>query len=266
MASKIEWTEIKWVKAGNDYHSVGLEAFQSFAILPVGTSRRSFVLRDHDDTSCFIGTLRDCKSFATTLLKAKQKTNGVHKLNDIFKMTEDEKLSNGSVHKQIHQALCTKVFSFDKHLDNLIRHITLVREACTVLGKRFISQGRKDLGRLLIARGFVHDASKFSGIEWDYLHAGPDVPQHELDLAVKQHVRTNAHHPEYHGGIDNMSPLDAAEMVCDWYARSHEFGTDLRQWIKESAVDRFNIDLKSEQFQWINECVDQLLQDPFKRS
>lgn len=157
------------------------------------------------------------------------------------------------------------MFTYEEHLDNLIRHITLVREACSLMGKRLIAQGRKDLGRLLIMRGHMHDVSKFTGIEWDFLHVGSDVDPVDLDHAVKQHVRTNPHHPEYHGGVENMTPLDLTEMVCDWYARAQEFGTDLRQWVKKEAVDRFQIDLKGPEWKWIQECIDLLLKDYFKR-
>src|SRR5947209_10370195 len=116
----------------------------------------------------------------------------------------------------------------EQHVDNLVRHIEMVRAACLLLGKRLMAQGRHDLGRILIARGFVHDASKFFGIEWDYLHAGRDVPPAELELAIRQHTRTNQHHPEYWGGFESMPEVSVAEMVCDWFARGAEFGTGLR--------------------------------------
>jgi len=157
------------------------------------------------------------------------------------------------------------MYTHEEHLDNLIRHITLVREACTLMGKRLINQGRKELGRLLIMRGHMHDVSKFNGIEFDYLHVGPDVNPVDLDHAVKQHTRTNSHHPEYYGNIEDMPPVDAAEMVCDWYARSQEFGTDLRHWVRSEAVERFKIDLNGEQWKWIQECINLLLKDSFKR-
>jgi hypothetical protein len=158
------------------------------------------------------------------------------------------------------------MYTLEEHLDNLIRHINLVRDACILLGKRYIAQGKKDFGRLLIRRGFIHDASKFEGIEWDFLHCGPDVNPTDLQLAIKQHTRTNSHHPEHSGGIENMSPLDLAEMCCDWYARAQEFGTDLRHWVTSEAVSRFNIDLKSEQWTFIQECLSLLVQDSFKRN
>lgn len=152
-----------------------------------------------------------------------------------------------------------------EHLDNLVRHIDLVRSACLLLGKRLMGQGRQEFGRILIARGFEHDVSKFSGIEWDYLHAGKDVPREQLDLAVRQHVRTNSHHPEYWGGFANMPEIAVAEMVCDWYARSQEFGTGLREWITTQAIERFQIDTDDEQYGWVMKFVAILLEDQFVR-
>lgn len=151
----------------------------------------------------------------------------------------------------------------EEHLDNLVRHIELVREACLLLGKRLMARGKKEFGRILISKGFIHDASKFHGIEWEYLHAGNDIPKEKLDLAVKQHVMTNCHHPEYWGGIENMPEVYIAELVCDWYARSQEFGTGLRTWIKDVAMDRFKIDVKSEQYQWLTNFVNILLENHF---
>ena len=152
-----------------------------------------------------------------------------------------------------------------EHLDNLVRHIDLVRGACLLLGKRLMAQGLQEFGRILIGRGFEHDVSKFSGIEWDYLHAGRDIPKHQLELAVRQHVRTNSHHPEFWGGIEFMPEIAVAEMVCDWYARSQEFGTGLREWITSQAIERYQIDLDSEQYEWITKFVELLLEDHFVR-
>ncbi len=156
------------------------------------------------------------------------------------------------------------MFTHEQHLDNLTRHIGLVREACLLLGKRLIAAGRKDFGRLVIMRGFMHDVTKFTGIEWDYLHVGPDVDKACLDLAIKQHSYTNSHHPEFHGGVKNMPELDVAEMVCDWYARGQEFGTNLREWIRDVAVTRFRIGHLSDQEGWITQFTNLLLENAFK--
>ena len=153
----------------------------------------------------------------------------------------------------------------EQHLDNLVRHIELVRNACLLLGRRLMAQGRKEFGRILIARGFVHDASKFFGIEWEYLHAGRDVPKEQLELAIKQHTRTNPHHPEYWGGFENMPEITVAEMVCDWYARSQEFGTGLREWITNVAIERYRINRETESFRQVEKFLDLLLEDHFAR-
>jgi hypothetical protein len=153
----------------------------------------------------------------------------------------------------------------EEHLDNLVRHIELVQEAGLLLGKRLMRRGEEDFGRRLIARVFVHDASKFHGVEWKYLHAGRDVPPDKMEVAAAHHRETNPHHPEYWGGLHSMPEIAVAEMVCDWYARAQEFGTGLRDWIGGPAADRFRIDPDSPQFRWIQKFVDLLLEDQFVR-
>ncbi len=152
----------------------------------------------------------------------------------------------------------------EEHLDNLTRHIDIVRESCLLLGNRLISRGEQEFGRLLIARGYQHDISKFYGIEFAYLHNGQDVPEDALELAIKHHQCTNDHHPEYWGGINEMPRISAYEMLVDWFARSNEFGTGLRDWITESAVDRFKLELNGRVHKHINDAVDLLLDNPFK--
>ena len=156
------------------------------------------------------------------------------------------------------------MFSQEEHLDNLTRHINLVRDNCLLLGKRIIASGQDDFGRLLIARGYVHDQSKFFGIEWDYLHVGPEVSSEDLERAVKQHTRTNDHHPEFHGHLSNMPEIAVAEMVCDWYARSQEFGTNLCEWIRDQASTRYEFDKAMRQRDWIDRYTKLLLRSSFK--
>jgi hypothetical protein len=153
-----------------------------------------------------------------------------------------------------------------EHLDDLVRHISKVRDACLLLGEKYITRGQAEFGRIVIARGFRHDVSKFHGIEWEYLHAGEDIPKEKIDLAIRQHQQTNDHHPEYWGGMEHMPRVAVAEMVCDWYARSQEFASDLRRWVEDSAIDRYQIDPDGEVFKWINEFLDVLVQKPFSRT
>ncbi len=153
------------------------------------------------------------------------------------------------------------MLTLEEHLDNLVRHIRLVQDACLLMGKRLINKGRTRFGRNLIAAGFQHDVSKFAGTEWKYLHAGRDVPLEKLKEAVEQHQETNSHHPEHWDGIGEMPEICIAEMVCDWYARSQEFGTGLREWIDKEAVKRYKI--KDAEYQQIKYFVDILLENQF---
>jgi hypothetical protein len=157
------------------------------------------------------------------------------------------------------------MFSPEKHLDNLVRHKELIKDAAILLGKRLMEQGRPELGRAIVARGFEHDNSKFSGIEWQYLHAGNDVPKDVLATAVAQHQCTNQHHPEYFGGLAQMDEISVAEMCCDWYARAQEFGTSLREWAKTAANGKYKIDECPIQKDWIEKFINILLEDAFVR-
>lgn len=156
------------------------------------------------------------------------------------------------------------MLSFEEHIDNLVRHIELVREAGLLLAKRLANRGQKDFARMLLANIFVHDASKFSGIEWDYLHSG-DCPVDKLQLAIKSHVQTNLHHPEAWGGFNKMPDIFLAELTCDWYARAQEFGTGLKDWIRDEAIDKFQIDINSDNYKKVMEFVDLLLVNYFSK-
>jgi len=151
----------------------------------------------------------------------------------------------------------------------IARHIRNVEDNCLLLGEQLILRGEIDLGHKLIANGYVHDASKFWGVEWEYMAPGqPTVEEGaklKLKLAVQHHNRVNAHHPEFWGDIHLMPRLYVAEMVADWKSRSEEFGTDLRQWIDEEATKRFHF-LKEEQiYKDIMEFVELLCSSPFEQ-
>lgn len=154
----------------------------------------------------------------------------------------------------------------EKHLKSLLRHIESVRQSCILLGERIIESGEDKLGIDLIANGQIHDASKFRGSEWLYLRAdltGTDKAK-MLEQARNQHVKTNPHHPEYWGSIHEMPRVYLAEAVCDWSARSHEFGNDLREWIKNVATKKFDMTVQSKVYKQIKDFVDILLDPSFK--
>ena len=153
-----------------------------------------------------------------------------------------------------------------KHLKSLIRHIDNVRASCLLLGERLIENGKDELGLQLIANGHIHDASKFHGIEWEYLRdETKESHPIEFALALKHHQHVNPHHPEYWtNGIKSMPPVYLAEMVCDWKARSNEFATGLRSWIKQRAIKRWNFTVQSKEYKLIKGFVDVLLDSEFK--
>lgn len=150
----------------------------------------------------------------------------------------------------------------------IARHIRNVEDNCLLLGEKLIERGEVNLGHKLIANGYVHDASKFWGIEWE--HMAPGQPSEEegaklkLKLAVQHHNRTNSHHPEYWGRIQDMPRIAVAEMVSDWKARSEEFGTSLRDWIDEQATKRFHFMKDERIYKEIMEFVDLLCPKPFE--
>lgn len=150
----------------------------------------------------------------------------------------------------------------------LTRHIRNVEDNCLILGEKLIGEGEIELGHHLIANGFIHDASKFFGIEWDYLSIAPikeEETKLKLKLAVQQHNSTNKHHPEAWDGIKNMPSVFVAEMVCDWKARSEEFGTSLREWIDSDATKRFDFGKNDNVYKEIMKYVDLLCQKPFEQ-
>lgn len=151
----------------------------------------------------------------------------------------------------------------------IARHIRNVEDNCLLLGEKLIERGEIDLGRQLIANGMVHDASKFHGIEFEFMAPGQRSDEEgakvKLKLAIHHHQTTNLHHPEaWSGGIADMPDVYLCEMICDIKARSEEFGTDLRQWISETATQKYGFMKESSLFKKIMDYVDLLCPKPFE--
>lgn len=154
---------------------------------------------------------------------------------------------------------------YKNRLDTVLRHIKHVQDNAFLLGERLIDRGEIELGRGLIKNGQVHDNSKLSGIEWLYLHADvKDKEPEKFELAAQMHITTNCHHPEYWGTINEVPRIYVAEMVCDWAARSSEFGNDVRQWIKESATKKYQFKTSGKVFKEVKEFLELLLDPSFK--
>jgi len=150
-----------------------------------------------------------------------------------------------------------------EHLDSVLRHIANVREACNLIGRKIINTGDEQFGRQLIQNGLIHDVSKLSGIEWKYLRKTGDPKL--IQEAHYNHVMVNKHHPECWGNIGNVPPLYLAEMVADWWARSAEAGTNLNEWFKYTACDKFQIKVNSNPYKNIRGFIDLVLDEPMKK-
>jgi len=150
-----------------------------------------------------------------------------------------------------------------QQLEEVLYHIGLVRDNCTQLGKRLSMAGEDQLGLDLIALGLIHDVSKIQNhLEFKSLRRGLEGSE-EFNAALLSHVTTNLHHPEAWNGIEEMPRLYVAEMVCDWKSRATAFGTNLRDWIKNGACDRFNFSSKGRVYKEISEFVNMVCDKPF---
>ncbi len=109
---------------------------------------------------------------------------------------------------------------------------------------------------VLMKRALVHDNSKFSKQEAPYFEKalpklrGLDYGSGEYMATIKSlgpalyhHYRRNTHHPEYwNGHIDEMSPLDLIELLCDWKAAGKRHATGDMSKSLEINRERFSIE------------------------
>ena len=149
-----------------------------------------------------------------------------------------------------------------KMAEDTVEHKIIVLRVCLKLFEYYVDNGNAALGISLLRRACTHDNSKFSGEEFRKLasiidsnpncfrDASAGLSEKETD-AIKEHWKNNRHHPEYFDEYSNMLDLDMLEMVCDWYARSLQFGTDFIPFIIERQHNRFKF--SPEQFDKILE-------------
>jgi hypothetical protein len=155
-----------------------------------------------------------------------------------------------------------------KKIRGIVKHIRNVEDNCLILGEKLIERGEINLGRHLIANGYVHDASKFHGIEFEFMAPGENCDEEgakmKLKLAIHHHRTTNLHHPEaWSGGIVDMPDVYLAEMICDLKARSEEFGTGLMDYIEKAREERWQIPSNHPIYIKIVEYVKLLCATPF---
>lgn len=118
----------------------------------------------------------------------------------------------------------------------------------------------------LIERARVHDASKFgpderipyvwlteyhrrrkNGDPFEY----PEGVAAQVKMAIRHHVTTNRHHPEFHADPNDMTDVDLIEMVCDWTAMAQEFSQDggsARGWADKTIGKRVAFNAEKQRF------------------
>ena len=147
----------------------------------------------------------------------------------------------------IEKDLQFKIFS---HIQETLLHKSFVIKACIKMSNYLSSEDKKDLAILLLNRANIHDNSKLVGPELELLSSiygnqsafiDPKVQlsNNEKDV-IEKHWENNRHHPEHFEDFDNMSELDILEMVCDWYARSMQYGTDFLEFVRVRQETRFH--------------------------
>lgn len=133
--------------------------------------------------------------------------------------------------------------------DNVL-HKQIVLQNCLLMSDYFMRNDKASLGISILRRGAFHDNSKFDADEFaslsriltDDRQGFRDATVQltpEQSKAIESHWSKNTHHPEYYEDHNDMSELDIIEMVCDWYARSKQYGTEFIPFIVERQKNRF---------------------------
>ena len=118
----------------------------------------------------------------------------------------------------------------------------------------------------LIRRAILHDLSAYSHAEsvcfrdWTEATQGLTYGTEEYRRAIKQfarddqiHYSANRHHPEYWpAGINDMSPIDLIEMLCDWKAKGKT---------RQGIGNIKSISINSEKFNYDEQFKNGLIRD-----
>jgi hypothetical protein len=149
-------------------------------------------------------------------------------------------------------------------------HIDRVRHNLTALASL------PNYPKVILDRGEIHDKSKFvpperlpyiwltefhrrrqNGAAFTY----PTGVEEQVKAAIRHHVTTNRHHPEFHASPDDMSDIDLIEMVCDWTAIAQELGENggsARQWADRVIGNREHFGFSEVKKQFIYRVIDDL--------
>ncbi|RHB42166.1 hypothetical protein DW886_16750 [Enterocloster aldenensis] len=140
---------------------------------------------------------------------------------------------------------------YEKMFQDTYVHKEYIKKACRKLADYMFSKGMDIHAKKLLERAETHDNSKVMCEDELYAlstiindksclkDANKALSQLKQD-AIKLHWKHNSHHPEHFKNYADMERLDVMEMVCDWYARALQYGTDLMEFAKIRQEDRFH--------------------------
>lgn len=125
----------------------------------------------------------------------------------------------------------------------------------------------------LSMRGVKHDWSKFNEEAYPVfaeltsslrsIEYGSDEYKESLKKggkAIKNHQKSEAHHPEHFAhGINSMTLMDLIEMICDWYAATlrHETG-DI---VKSININKTRFNISEQLAQILHNTADRIKRD-----
>lgn len=137
-----------------------------------------------------------------------------------------------------------------KEIEDTFTHKKYVLDAALKMARYLFKQGNDDLGMHLLKRATKHDNSK---LELEELEALSKIAEDGDSLreanekmsdfkkkAIELHWKNNRHHPEFFSDVSNMDEIDILEMVCDWYARSMQYNTNLIEFCETRQENRFH--------------------------
>lgn len=139
-----------------------------------------------------------------------------------------------------------------EHIADTLLHKEFVMKAGRKLIDHLYEIGRDDDALELARRCAVHDNSKLEDEEMQSFlnlpkegetmkNANAIMPE-AVQNFIKLHWKHNRHHPEYFADYREMNELDIMEMVIDWYARSMQFKTNFKEFVKTRQGNRFCFD------------------------
>lgn len=144
---------------------------------------------------------------------------------------------------------------YEHHLRDTIEHKKHFLDSAWIMARHLIEEHKDKLALNLLRRALVHDNSKLNDAEIrnfveldvedktcdkDWKIPPTDVLEDKAKELIRLHWENNKHHPEHYSSYDKMSELDILEMVCDWHARSIQFGTDLMEFLTFQQEHRFH--------------------------